>query len=596
MRFNLFQILFLILISGAEFHRVRIVSAEENAAVKIEEPEDEAIDPSLKVKLSSPRETLKTFFSAFKPGGNPKNAALTLNLSEVPLNIRSTVGIHDAFQLKEVIDRMVYVQYYQVPDDPESKTPFRLSQITTKFTGADADDAALIEIAPDKNGYWRFTEDTVSVIGDLYQRWKDRPTTEGIIPTEAPIWTPFWFRQLFPPKLTNQHFLLADYQWLCLFALIFIGFILDRFTRFLLSRLVRGWLRIFDKDNDTIIEGKIFRPMGLLVQGYIWYEGTKLLGLPDFALSLLLIALQIFTVIAAIWTGFLLIDVGRHYLFRKARKTPSKFDDLLVQLLSKSLKVFVVCVGVLTAAQAFGLPIAGLLGGMGIGGAAIALASKDTFSNIFGSFTVLADRPFEVGDWVITNHVEGTVEAVGFRSTRIRTFYNSLVTLPNSLLTTTSVDNMGARRYRRINTSLGVQYNTTPEQIDAFCEGIRELIRRHPYTRKDYYHVYFNQFSDSSLNILLYCFLECPDWAIELRERHRLFNDILRLAQKLKVEFAFPTRTLHMFNHANDSLPEEPRLPDPTDSGQRIGAQIAGPLQGVQDRPGPVSFSGPSNS
>ena len=151
MRFNLFQILLLTLISGAEFHRGTIGSAEENATVKTEEPTD-AVDPSLKVKLSSPRETLKTFFGAFKPGGNPENAALTLNLSEKPLNIRSTVGIHDAYQLKDVIDRMVYVQYYLVPDDPESKTPFRLSQITTKLTGADEDDAALIEIAPDEAG------------------------------------------------------------------------------------------------------------------------------------------------------------------------------------------------------------------------------------------------------------------------------------------------------------------------------------------------------------------------------------------------------------------------------------------------------------
>ena len=98
-----------------------------------------------------------------------------------------------------------------------------------------------------------------------------------------------------------------------------------------------------------------------------------------------------------------------------------------------------------------------------------------------------------------------------------------------------------------------------------------------------------------SLNVLLYCFLECPDWAIELRERHRLFNDILRLAQKLHVEFAFPTQTLHMFNHSDDPLPEETPIPDSTRDGQRLAAEIAGPLQGVQDRPGPVSFSGPSN-
>ena len=213
---------------------------------------------------------------------------------------------------------------------------------------------------------------------------------------------------------------------------------------------------------------------------------------------------------------------------------------------------------------------------------------------LFGSFTVLIDRPFEVGEWVVTNEIEGTVESVGFRSTRIRTFYDSVITLPNSLLTTTSVDNMGSRKYRRVKTFLGVQYDTTPEQMDAFCEGVRELIRRHPYTRKDYYHVYFNQFSDSSLNILLYCFLDCPDWAIELRERHRLFNDILRLGKQLKIEFAFPTRTLHMFNHES-TLPDETPIPNPITMGQQTAAQIAGPLQGMGDRPGAVAFTGPSN-
>lgn len=593
MRSNTYQFLLLLtVLIGTEFLFGLTGFSEENAGTdKIEA----AADSALSHKLASPRQTFKTFFGAFKEGGNPKNAALALNLSKTPSNVRSTVGVHDAFLLKEVIDRMVYVQYYQVPDDPESKTPFRLSQIATKLKGADEDDASLIEIAPDKDGYWRFTADTVAAIDGLYQRWKNRPTVDGVIQVKPPILTPFWFRQLFPTQLTNTHFLLDDYQWICLFALIFIGFLVDRLTRFVLSRLVYVWMRFFDKKQGTTIESKIFRPVGLLTQGYIWYEGTKLLGLPDFALSALLVALKVFTVIAAIWTSFLLIDVGRGYLFRKARHTPSKFDDLLVQLASKSLKIFVICVGILTAAQAFGLPIAGLIGGMGIGGAAIALASKDTFSNFFGSFTVLADRPFEVGDWILTNNVEGSVEAVGFRSTQIRTFYNSLITLPNSLLTTTPVDNMGARRYRRIKTFLGVQYDTTPEQMDAFCEGIRELIRRHPYTRKDYYHVYFNQFSDSSLNVLLYCFLECPDWAIELRERHRLFNDILRLAQKLQVGFAFPTRTLHMFNHQDDPLPDETPISDPTKEGQLLAAQIAGSLQGMQERPGPVSFSGPSN-
>ena len=141
---------------------------------------------------------------------------------------------------------------------------------------------------------------------------------------------------------------------------------------------------------------------------------------------------------------------------------------------------------------------------------------------------------------------------------------------------------------------LGVQYDTTPEQVEAFCEGIRELIRRHPYTRKDYYHVYLNQFGSSSLDILLYCFVECPDWSVELREKHRLFLDIIELAQRLGVSFAFPTRTLHMFQE--ESTAEDPlQFGDPMLAGKRSGARIAGPLLQGNQRPGSVEFGGPSD-
>jgi len=172
-------------------------------------------------------------------------------------------------------------------------------------------------------------------------------------------------------------------------------------------------------------------------------------------------------------------------------------------------------------------------------GLAFALAAKDTVENLFGSVTVLIDRPFQIGDGVVIDDLEGTV--------------------PNSRLVNTAVDNLGARRYRRLKCMIGVQYDTNPERLDAFCEGIRELIRLHPYTRKDYYMVYFNEFSDSSLNVLLYVFFETPDWATELRERHRLLVDIVRLARRLGVGFAFPTRTLHLASVPPGTSPDPPR-------------------------------------
>ncbi len=177
---------------------------------------------------------------------------------------------------------------------------------------------------------------------------------------------------------------------------------------------------------------------------------------------------------------------------------------------------------------------------------------------------------------------------MGFRSTRIRTFYNSLITLPNGNLISAVVDNMGSRRYRRVTATLSLTYDTPPEKIDAFCEGVRELICRHPYTRKDYYHVYLNAFSASSLDVMLYAFFEAKDWSIELREKHRLFNDIIRLAARLGVEFAFPTQTLFINPEAGN---DEPEVPDAVTDGRREAREIVkGTLGDPARRPPPVVF------
>jgi MscS family membrane protein len=247
-----------------------------------------------------------------------------------------------------------------------------------------------------------------------------------------------------------------------------------------------------------------------------------------------------------VWALYRLVDLLAAHFKALAARTESRVDDILIPLIRRAVKIVVLVFMVLFVAQNLNVDITSLLAGLGIGGIAFALAAKDTVENLFGSVTVLVDRPFQVGDWVVIGDHEGTVEEIGFRSMRLRTFYNSRITIPNSLLVKSAVDNLGERRYRRVKCMIGVQYDTSPEKVEAFCEGIRELIRRHPYTRKDYYMVYFNAFADSSLNILLYAFHETPDWATELRERHRLFVDIVRLAGRLGVEFAFPTRTLHL--------------------------------------------------
>ena len=360
-----------------------------------------------------------------------------------------------------------------------------------------------------------------------------------------------------------------------------------------LAKNVSRW----QKSNPVFkeMDNQVLRPLGLMAMALIWWSLLGMLGLPDTALIILSVAVKILVCLSAIWSTFRLVDIVDALLKRKALATPNKFDDLLVPMVRKSLKVFVVVMGVVFSADNLNIDVTSLLTGLGLGGLAFALAAKDLLGNFFGSLTVLLDRPFQIGDWVVIGDVEGSVEGVGFRSTKVRTFYNSLITVPNSFLTNTKIDNMGARRFRRMKSTLGLTYDTAPEKIDAFCEGIRGLIQLHPYMRKDYYHVYFNEYNAASLDILVYVFWETPDWNMELRERHRFLLDILRLAKQLNVEFAYPTQTLYLKQNEESSPSAGAFSPSMTEKdafalGQKEARSIVEATIGLDAKPGRVNF------
>ena len=250
--------------------------------------------------------------------------------------------------------------------------------------------------------------------------------------------------------------------------------------------------------------------------------------------------------LAATLLGLRMVDVATDYWADVAERTDSQLDDQLVPLARTAGKVFVGVVGAIFVLQNLNINITSLVAGLGIGGVAVALASQDSIKNLLGGATILADKPFQVGDWVVIGGYEGTVEQVGFRSTRIRTFADSLITMPNARITDTEVNNMGRRSWRRYSTTLGLAYYTDPDRIQAFVEGVRAIVRANPKMRHDYYIVEFITFAASSLNIMVYTFIDAADWNEELRTRHIFNLDILRLAERLEVDFAFPTQTLHV--------------------------------------------------
>ncbi|MEM9374515.1 MAG: mechanosensitive ion channel family protein, partial [Planctomycetota bacterium] len=380
---------------------------------------------------------------------------------------------------------------------------------------------------------WRFTKETIegaqAFARELEEFAPNRGGMDVVLTPGARL------RAMVPEQLKGPgHTLLTleYWEWLFLLVIVVTGMALDLIVRFVLT----GWWHRYERSRgqevDDAVLKRAVRPFGMLAAAVLWHVVLDQGLVAASATGILTIAVRVILAFSAIWAAFNLTDLLAAFASRHATKSDTKFDDLLVPLLQRAAKVFLAAMGLIYVANAFSIEIMPLLTGLGIGGLAVAFAAKDTIENFFGSVSVILDRPFEIGDWIVVNDVEGTVEDLGFRSTRIRTFYNSLVTMPNASLVRARVDNYGRRRYRRYKTTLNLTYGTSPERLDAYCAGVRELIVQHPYTRKDYYHVWVNGLGAHSVDVLVYMFFECPDWAIELLgQPHHIQDEPVPFAQ-----------------------------------------------------------------
>lgn len=406
------------------------------------------------------------------------------------------------------------------------------------------------------DGGWLFSADTIKGLNDLFRSVEKLPVIVG--QSDEAVGGEAWLRSLMPNTLKQNTLLTLEYwQWVAMLIFIFIGVAIDHLSRLFLRLAVTRVIQRRGAEPDPERMRLFVRPTGLLLSAVFWVNTLWLLHLPVVAYPIVSGAARVFAVLATIWALWRLTDLIIDALLKKAESTDTKFDDVVYPMIRTTIRIFIFVFGFIYGGLALNINIWPAITALGIGGVGFAFAAKDTLENFFGSATVLIDRPFGVGDWVVIGDVEGTVEEIGFRSTRVRTFYNSLISVPNANLVRASVDNYGRRRYRRWKCLVGVEYGTSPEKLTAFCEGIRELVRTHPYTRKDYFQVWLNGFGPSSLDILVYVFYETPDWSTELRERERLILDMIRLANSLGVSFAFPTQTLHIQNDT-DTPPSTP--------------------------------------
>jgi MscS family membrane protein len=394
-------------------------------------------------------------------------------------------------------------------------------------------------VRDDERG-WVIDNETAAKIYGWYTRAADLPRVAGV--ADKPLSTTEVVRGLVPKKLKGGGFLLEPWQWIGLLLLFLIAFFFERILTVSVRPLVRKLSRFEGVSLPQNVLVRFERPFGWLLLAWLWLAGVQLLDLPTGVYAPLRIGVDLFTTVMSVWTVYALVEVLCWPLAVKAEKSENKFDDMLVPLLRRTLKLIVLLVGAVFLISRLTGDLWHVLAGLSIGSLAVGFAAKDSIENLFGTFTVLLDGPFKIGDIVKVADFEGVVEEVGFRSTRIRTAEDSLITVPNSRFITSHVDNLGSKRARRVRLVVALECSTPPEKIEAFCEGVRELVRQHPYLANENYFAWLAGFGASSLDVEVICFVQALDFGTYSRERHRLYLDILRLAQRLDVGMAYPTQ------------------------------------------------------
>lgn len=508
-----------------------------------------AVSPDAHELCRTPQRAARTFLDNLQPGRmNPERASLC---AQVPKGLDAISLQRRVKELKRIFDVSGYIISIEKLPDQSDYTDEKTGRAEVVLHTA----LPAVILVHDDVG-WRFPARVIQAVPRLS--------------SSAMVWDLSALTAHLPDWMQQKIFGIAGWQVLYLVVLIAVGFLL----RTLVTWFVAGWARRL-MDRLKITWGRDLLQNASQPLGTLALAGLLGLGVPGAGLSVgwaavAMIAVRMIAALAAVMVLYRVVDLFSAYLESKAKATETKLDDQLVPLVRKALRVLVIAMGTVFVLQNLDVDVGSLIAGLGLGGLAFALAAKDTVANFFGSITIFLDKPFQIGDWVTAAGVEGVVEEVGFRSTRIRTFYNSLVSVPNAKIADAVIDNYGLRTYRRTLATLGLTYSTSPEQVEAFCDGVRAIIKAHPATRKDYYEVHFTGYGASSLDIMLYFFFEVPSWSDELRGRHEIYLDILRLAEKLGVSFAFPTQTLHVESQAMPQAVDKIEAPQPAWLKQRV--------------------------
>lgn len=369
------------------------------------------------------------------------------------------------------------------------------------------------------------------------------PAKAGKIRNENEAWLTFGLNRidaLQQPVLGNPL-----WQYVASVIYILLALLLSKLLDFVVGARLKKWAKRTKTELDDILLDLIHGPIKIVSFVLLLHIGLQVFHWPEWLESWLRTGLQLVVACSLTYMVLKLIDLlMAHWKQREESTGDRLLDEQLFPIVRKSLKVFVLVVAILLTSQNLGLNITSVIASLSIGGLALGLAAQDTLANLFGAVSVFVDKPFRMGDRIKLDSVDGVVEAIGMRSTRVRNLDGHLITIPNKTMGNATITNVTRRPNIKTEMKIGLTYDTSTEKMRQALAMLEEIYRKHPMTRDLI--VSFNEFADSSLNILVVHWWGSTDYKAYLAGMQELNLTIKQRFEAAGINMAYPTQTLYL--------------------------------------------------
>ena len=486
--------------------------------------------------LRSPRDTMRTFVEQWDNArvGNSELFLKTMDLSQLVAALREDEGELLGEYLIQVLYRIGLPLRQEIPDNPNRRGPY------THFVHP----MGAVEVHPfeqeDGSRIWRFSAETMANARALFMALEDMPLAEDTARAES---TPFfvirnYVRSVHRELLNESGGGMELWQWLALALWLVVSIP----VAWLLTRVVAWMFRMKATEADHLLapETRFLWPLRLIFVAGIGLLALRILGLPQAVDMPLRILIGVTLSLAGGWLAYHLVDKVSRTL--EAHSQRYRYRDEVLRSLATSLAKLAVIIGaILFLAEILSLPYQGVLAGLGIGGLAVALAARSTLENFIGGITLFADKPVEVGDFCRLGEHLGVIESIGLRSVKVRSIDRTVVTIANAEFVNLNIENFTRRDRILLRTTVGLRYETTPDQLRWVLAEIRKLLLQHPRVTAEPARARFEGFGDHSVDIEIFAYVNTSDFNEFLGIQEDIFLRLIDIVDASGTGFAFPS-------------------------------------------------------